>query len=75
VGHWGNDLIISRRSPVALNTLVRRKSRLTVITRVKIHLSVAETLKPTKAGDNMSEAEAFTFYLDLVSTRSSIFVY
>jgi len=37
LGHWENDLIISRRSPVALNILVERKSRLTKITKVEGH--------------------------------------
>jgi len=37
LGHWENDLIISRRSPVALNILVERKSRLTKITKIKGH--------------------------------------
>jgi len=37
LGHWENDLVISRRSPVALNILVERKSRLTKITKVRSH--------------------------------------
>ena len=37
LGHWENDLIISRRSPVALNILVERKTRLTKITKVARH--------------------------------------
>ena len=37
LGHWENDLIISRRSAVALNILVERKSRLTKITKVAGH--------------------------------------
>lgn len=37
LGHWENDLIISRRSPVALNILVERKSRLTKIAKVRSH--------------------------------------
>ena len=37
LGHWENDLIISRRSPVALNILVERKSRFTKIAKVAHH--------------------------------------
>ena len=37
LGHWENDLIISRRNPVALNILVERKSRLTKISKVNGH--------------------------------------
>lgn len=37
LGHWENDLIISRRSPVALNILVERKSRFTKIVKVARH--------------------------------------
>lgn len=37
LGHWENDLITSRRSPVALNILVERKSRLTRLRKVSRH--------------------------------------
>ncbi len=37
LGHWENDLVISRRSPVALNILVERKSRFTKIAKVQSH--------------------------------------
>jgi len=37
LGHWENDLIISRQSTVALNILVERKTRLTKITKVARH--------------------------------------
>lgn len=37
LGHWESDLIISRRSPVALNILVERKSRLTKLTKIAHH--------------------------------------
>lgn len=37
LGHWENDLIISRRSDAALNILVERKSRLTKITKIAHH--------------------------------------
>lgn len=37
VGHWENDLIISRRSPAALNILVERKTRLTKLVKVAHH--------------------------------------
>ena len=37
LGHWENDLIISRRSPAALNILVERKSRFTKIVKVAHH--------------------------------------
>lgn len=37
LGHWENDLIISRRSPVALNILVERKTRLTKLAKVAHH--------------------------------------
>jgi IS30 family transposase len=37
LGHWENDLIISRRSPVAVNILVERKSRLTKLAKVAHH--------------------------------------
>ena len=37
VGHWENDLIISRRSPAALNIIVERKTRLTKLIKVAHH--------------------------------------
>ena len=37
LGHWENDLIISRRSPVALNILVERKTRFTKLVKVRHH--------------------------------------
>jgi len=37
LGHWENDLIISRRSHAALNILVERKSRFTKIVKVAHH--------------------------------------
>ena len=37
LGHWENDLIISRRSPAALNILVERKTRLTKLVKVAHH--------------------------------------
>jgi IS30 family transposase len=37
LGHWESDLIISRRSPAALNILVERKSRFTKLTKVTHH--------------------------------------
>jgi IS30 family transposase len=37
LGHWENDLIISRRSPVAVNILVERKSRFTKLAKVAHH--------------------------------------
>ena len=37
LGHWENDLIISRRSDAALNILVERKSRFTKIIKVAHH--------------------------------------
>lgn len=37
LGHWENDLVISRRSPVAINILVERKTRYTRLTKVTQH--------------------------------------
>lgn len=37
LGHWENDLIISRRSPAALNILVERKTRFTKLVKVARH--------------------------------------
>ena len=37
LGHWENDLIISRRSPSALNILVERKTRITKLSKVAHH--------------------------------------
>ena len=33
-GHWEGDSLVSRKSPVALNTLVERKTRLVLLTRL-----------------------------------------
>lgn len=48
LGHWENDLIISRRSPVALNILVERKSRLTKLSKVAHHTPRATRCAITK---------------------------
>ncbi len=37
LGHWENDLIISRRSPAALNIIVERKTRLTKLVKLAHH--------------------------------------
>ena len=34
-GHWEGDSLVSRKSPVALNSLVERKSRLLMLTKLK----------------------------------------
>lgn len=34
-GHWEGDSLVSRKSPVALNSLVERKSRLLLLTRIE----------------------------------------
>jgi IS30 family transposase len=34
-GHWEADSLVSRKSPVAMNSLVERKSRLLMLTRLK----------------------------------------
>ena len=48
LGHWENDLIISRRSPVALNILVERKTRFTKLVKVTHHTPHATRCAITK---------------------------
>lgn len=48
MGHWENDLIISRQSSVALNILVERKTRYSKLTKVAQHTPHATRCAITK---------------------------